>query len=190
MAPFSSLRRRCDKDDCRQRRFVAVIECILDQNVRDRGAASFPAINHELLQILHEHGIGILQMPCPEIAALGPERSRPAGQSLRDALEGDAGRNRCAQLAGEVAARIDARVALGNRLLAVLGGNPRSPGCAVHPCGTGLDAASGTFVKALHAELRRRGHDAPFRGMRDHDPRELADDLAWLRQLLAADRAA
>ena len=76
VAPFSSLRRRCDKDDCRQRRFVAVIECILDQNVRDRGAASFPAMNQELLQILHEHGIGILQMPCPEIAALGPERSQ------------------------------------------------------------------------------------------------------------------
>ena len=63
--------------DRRSRRFVAVIECILDQNVRDRGAASFPAMNHELLQILHEHGIGILQMPCPEIAALGPGRSRP-----------------------------------------------------------------------------------------------------------------
>lgn len=44
--------------DCRGGRFVAVIDCILNQNVRDRGAASFPGMNFELLQLCHEQGRG------------------------------------------------------------------------------------------------------------------------------------
>ena len=69
--------------DRRSRRFVAVIECILNQNARDLGAACCPAINIELLNLCHEHEVGVMQMPCPEIAALGFKRARAPGQSIR-----------------------------------------------------------------------------------------------------------
>ena len=109
--------------DVRGRRFVAVIDCILNQNARDAGAAQFPAINFELLQLCHEHHVGILQMPCPEIAALGFKRVRPPGQSIRDALDTESGRQRCSEIAMGVADRIEAGLAEGDVLLAVLGGN-------------------------------------------------------------------
>lgn len=34
-----------DVDESRSRRMVVVIECILNQNARDQGAARFPAMN-------------------------------------------------------------------------------------------------------------------------------------------------
>jgi len=173
--------------DPRNRRFVAVIECTLNQNVRDAGAACFPAMNFKLLELCQQHGVGILQMPCPEIAALGSGRQRPPGQSLREALDSENGRFQCHILASETADRIDGYLAQGNELAAVLGGNPRSPGCAVHEAQSGLGADSGVFMKALQAELRRRGHDAPFHGIRDHDPALLREDLMWLKQRLSRD---
>lgn len=172
-------------DDGRSRRFVVVIDCILNQNVRDLGAARFPAMNCGLLEICQQHDIGLLQMPCPEIAVLGFRRARLAGQTIREALDTEVGQAQCAALAGTVADRIDACLDDGGNVLAVLGGNPGSPGCAVHVGEDGLQEASGIFMKALQQELRTRNRDICFKGMRDHDPALLAEDLRWLRDLAA-----
>ena len=172
--------------DSRSHRFVAVIDCILNQNVRDAGAAGSPAINFELLQLCHEHHVGILQMPCPEIAALGFKRARKPGQTIRAALDTELGRKHCAEIARTVADRIASQVAAGDQLLAILGGNPLSPGCAVHIEETGLRPDSGIFIKALQSELGSRGLSPSFRGIRDYAPELLAEDLLWFRQLLTS----
>lgn len=169
--------------DARGRRVVAVIECVLNQNVRDAGAADAPAMNWALVSLCHGHGIGIVQLPCPEIACLGPERARAPGSSLRDALNTDAARARCAQMAVHAADRLQAHAASGCEVLAVLGGNRQSPGCAVCLAGGTLQPASGLLMRALQAELRRRGMAIPFRGLHDAEPAALAQDLAWLDAL-------
>jgi hypothetical protein len=138
-----------------------------------------------LLQLCHQHRLGIFQLPCPEIAALGPERKRPPGQSLREALDSASGREKCQTLAASVADRIAACVAHGGHLVAVLGGNPRSPGCAVHEGPEVLREVSGVFLKALQQELRLRGLDPAFKSMRDYDPTLLREDLENFRELIA-----
>lgn len=175
--------------DCRGGRFVAVIDCILNQNVRDIGAASFPEMNFELLALCHELKVGVMQMPCPEIMALGFHRERPPGVTIRQALDTEAGRQRCSDLAAAVAEQIQTALAAGSRLMAVLGGNTQSPGCAVHGDKRGLLIKSGIFMQELQRELRLRGIDAPFRGMRDASPELLAEDMQWLRNLLVGGQA-
>lgn len=170
--------------DVRSRRFVAVIDCILNQNARDLGAARFPAMNFDFLQLCNDQNVGILQMPCPEIAALGFKRSRKPGQTIRDVLDTDAGRQRCIEIANDVVDRIEVYLAEGYELLAILGGNPLSPGCAVNDSGAGLLIDSGVFMKELQITLRERGLKACFRGIRDHDPELLKQDLQWFRELL------
>ena len=174
--------------DARGYRFVAVIECVLNQNARDASAACSPAMNFELLQQCHQHNVGILQIPCPEIVALGYERKRPAGQSLRQALDSEHGRSRCQALAAETADRIEGYVSQGCALVAIVGGNPRSPGCAIHHGPDGLRDESGIFMKALQKEMRSRGHDAIFQPMRDYDPQLLQQDLACLQERLSSSR--
>lgn len=171
--------------DMRSQRFVAVIECTLNQNVRDAGAACCPAMNFGLIELCHQHGVGLLAMPCPEIAALGFRRARQGGQTIRQALDTQAGRQACAALAAQVAERIGQQLAAGDELLAVLGGNPGSPGCAVHVDDAGLAAKSGVFMQELRDELGRRGLSPPFRGIRDATPELLAEDLRWLRDAIA-----
>lgn len=173
-------------NDVRGGRFVVVIDCVLNQNVRDQGAANCPAMNFEFLRLCHENGIGIMQMPCPEIAALGFKRLRSPGISIRQALDTPAGRLACAELAASVVERIVALSEQGCEPLAVLGGNPRSPGCAVHQGAGDLGAESGIFMQALQTELRSHGLDLPFHGLRDASPDWLAEDLQWFRQLSAS----
>jgi hypothetical protein len=101
-------------------------------------------------------------------------------------MDCDPGRSECGKLAALTADRIEDYIANGYRPLAVLGGNPKSPGCAVHHEGDGLAANSGAFMLALHEELRRRDIHLPFRGVRDYAPEPLAEDHAWLEDLLAS----
>ncbi len=186
---FGALRRRLGvklASDCRGGRFVAVIDCIVNQNVRDQGAARFPAMNFPLLALCHEAGVGVWQMPCPEIAALGFRRARAPGMTIRQALESEAGRQACGELAASVGERLQQQIGEGFELLAVLGGNAASPGCAVHDAGGALAPESGLFMLALQLELRRRGLDVPFLAMRDASPDLLDEDIAHVRQILMA----
>ena len=174
--------------DPRSKRFVAVIECILNQNARDVGAACSPAMDSRLLQLCDSHRVGIVQMPCPEIHALGFARERKPGQSLRESLNDDRGSGRCRSLALDIAERIEAYLNQGYQLVAVLGGNSESPGCAVHHGPLGLDERSGLLMKQLQAELRQRGHDPPFLSMRDHDSVLHQNDLDSFERLLGSVR--
>ena len=165
---------------------VAVIECLVNQNVRDAGAANSAAMCWDLMTLCHAHGAGLMVMPCPEVACLGPLRERPAGVSIDAAMRTEAGRQSCAALARAVADRVQASLLAGNEVLAVLGGNEQSPGCAVHRPAAPKGLRSGALIQALQDELRRRGLDIPFRGLRDADPAMLAEDLSWLRAILAS----
>jgi predicted secreted protein len=171
--------------DGRGGRVVAVIECVLNQNARDAGAASTPALNTGVLHLCAAHAVGVVQIPCPEIAVLGCARNRRPGQSIRAALDTPDGRARCREISAAIGERLDAYRADGCRLLAVLGGNGQSPGCAVHAGDGGLLATSGILMRELQRELRARGIDVAFRGLRDADPSLLAEDLAWLHRLFA-----
>lgn len=173
------------RPDPRGRRFVAVIECLLNQNARDDGAASAPALDARLVQICHDHQVGILQMPCPEIHVLGFCRQRARGQRIREALNDGACVARCQALAQDAAARIEVYLDQGYALAAVLGGNPESPGCAVHQAGDGLGERSGLLMRQLQGELRRGGYDPVFLAIRDHDPELHRLDLAALERLLS-----
>jgi hypothetical protein len=63
--------------DRRSRRLILAIDCILNQNARDRGAATFAALNAEVLRLCQANEVGILQIPCPEMQFLGLVRTRP-----------------------------------------------------------------------------------------------------------------
>lgn len=141
-------------------------------------------MNFPFLQCCHQHEIGVLQMPCPEVHALGHNRTRNAGQTLRAALEQDFCTQRCVELAAETSDRIENYLNRGYELIAILGGNPESPGCAVHQGSDGLQAKSGVFMTCLQQELRRRGRDPRFLPLRDYDPALHQSDLDEFERLL------
>ena len=180
-------RNRTTPEDTRSGRLVFLIECLLNQNARDRGAATCPAVDREVLDILLQNEVGMAQIPCPEMACLGFARTRPAGTSIRSALDRPDALDRCRLLARQTAERIEDYRAHGFEVLAILGGNEASPGCAVHSDGIpgALRPESGVFMQALATELAKRDVVVPFRGIRDADAESLVQDLAWLRAQLS-----
>ena len=175
------------KTDPRNGRLVFLIECLTNQNARDIGAAESPAFTQELMELLVDAETGIVQIPCPEIACLGFERSRSSGQSIRQALETPEATACCHSLASATAERIHCYVKQDFEVLAVLGGNEQSPGCAVHTAGNSevqLTHKSGVFMKMLAAELTQGGLHIRFHGMRDADSELLQEDLKWVRDRL------
>lgn len=173
-------------NDNRSGRLVAVIECIFNQNARDAGAANFPAINGPILDLCNEYNVGIIEMPCPEIRFLGFERKRQSGQSIRDALDTVEGRNCCRKISIDIVDRIEDYTQQGYQLLAILGGNPKSPGCAIHCQDRHLLANSGVFMKELQDEFRKRRIEVPFKGIRDSEPEMFAQDIEWVREIFSA----
>ncbi len=177
-------RKPCDHSS---HRFVVVIDCILNQNARDLGAATYPSMNKALVELCMQHDVGLFQIPCPEMAFLGFERKRALGQSIREALDTQEGRDCCRKLSVDLTNRIEDLISNKNKIVAVLGGNPESPGCAIHMVSSGrnelMAEKSGVFMKAFHQELCRRNIEVPFRGMRDCRPGWIKQDLAWLEKL-------
>ncbi len=53
-------------NDKRSMVVVPVCHCVLNQNAKLEGIANWPGSIKEVIQILLNHGVGILQMPCPE----------------------------------------------------------------------------------------------------------------------------
>lgn len=181
--------------DNRSGRLVFLIECLLNQNARDKGAAEAPAATREVVDALLFAEIGMVQIPCPETACLGFERCRTPGQTIREALQTPSSLNCCARLAAETAQRIQTYSNQGYEVVAILGGNEQSPGCAVHTDNTACAQASGSlapgsgvFMEALARELQKRDLSIPFRGMRDADRDALVEDLAWLHKEIAVRR--
>ena len=180
------------KADSRSGRLVFLIECLTNQNARDIGAAESPAFTPELTELLMDAEIGVVQIPCPEIACLGFERLRSSGQSIRQALETPEATTCCQALARATAERIHCYVNQGFEVLAVLGGNEQSPGCAVHTVSSSevqLTEESGVFMRMLAAELTQCGHQIRFHGIRDADSELLREDLDWMRGRLQSRQA-
>lgn len=145
---------RPPRPDARGRRFVAVIECILNQNARDDGAACSPAVDFQVLERCHAHRVGVLQMPLP-----GDSRARLRAPACtgrahpRHALHNEACIERCATLAHEVAERIETYLAQGYELVAILGGNPETRAAPSSWERRFLCERSGLFMRQLQTEF-------------------------------------
>ena len=168
---------------------VALINCVINHNARDPGAAQYAGMNHDVVEVLQKHDAGIIQMPCPEMSCLGLHRTRRPDESILDVLDTPEGRSCCGKLSASVADTIEEFRRNGYTVAALLGGDTGSPGCAVPAPPISDDALSqgtgfGVFTKALLSELRSRDVQIPIRGVRDSNEEALQTDLAWLDDLL------
>jgi predicted secreted protein len=124
-------------------------------------------------------------MPCPEIGFLGSERKRQPGQSIRDALDNYEGRTCCRKISINLVDRIEDYTNKGYQILAILGGNPENPGCAIHCEDSNLLPDSGVFMRELQGELQKRCLEIPLKGIRDSDPELFEQDIEWVRNIFS-----
>ena len=173
-------------DDQRSKKVILVLHCLLNQNARIDGCAYFPGAMRESARTVVDSGVGILQMPCPELHCLGLDRSGRMRDGtdigIREALLEGEGQKACRELVRHVMDDVKEYQKHGFQIIGVVG-NDGSPACGVDTTHyvDGERAGAGAFMEMLREELTRLGLDIPFVALRDH---EWAERTARIRALL------
>lgn len=174
-------------EDQRSKRVVLVAHCVLNHNARIDGCAYYPGAMCDIVQAIMEAGVGIVQMPCPELQCLGLDRSGRIRQGkdigIREALLGPA-RECCQALVKLVVRDVEEYLKHGFQVLGVIG-NDGSPACGVdytHYLDTGFQPGQGALMLLLREELERRGISLPFVATQDH---QWAERLPRIKALVS-----
>jgi predicted secreted protein len=168
-----------DFRDGRGMNVVLVPHCALNQNARLEACAESPAAVTALVEGLMARGIGILQMPCPELMVLGLDRGHT---EIRSGIESRPVRETFRRMAQDLAYQVAEYRKCGVRVLGVLGKNG-SPSCGVETTHRrGAEAPGlGVFLEELKAELGRQGLRIQAAGILDAAPdAALATVDRWL----------
>jgi predicted secreted protein len=169
-------------EDKRSRRVILIAHCVLNQNAKIDRCAHYPGMMQEITRILFDAGIGVIQMPCPELLCLGLDRQVDKG--ARTTIESEDTRVarrmaeaqaqvRCREIVADLVAQIEEYQKTEFQVLGVIGING-SPTCGVET--TWADdqekRGAGVFVRALSEELARRNIFLPMRGVKARDPHQ------------------
>lgn len=177
--------------DRRSRQVVFVAHCVLNQNAKIDRCARYPGAMRELVEYLVESGLGIVQMPCPELHCLGLDRQADArveatveSEDTRVALRMRDGATTsvCNRLAEDVAYQVREYRRNGFAVAGIIGING-SPTCGAETNWYENREAPGpgVFIRALEERLLRDGMLVPIRGVKAADPQaavSVATELA------------
>ena len=172
-------------DDERSKRIILVAHCLLNQNARIDRYAYYPGAMEETAQALLDSGVGILQMPCPELICLGLDRQGHGAMEIgiREALGKEEGQAACREMAQRLAYQIKEYQRHGFEIVGVVG-NDGSPACGVdetHYHEKGRGPGAGMFIEVLKEEFAKSDIQAKFIGVRDL---EWDENVAKLEDLL------
>jgi len=155
--------------DRRGRRLALVAHCVLNQNSRVFGLAERASMIGEVVRVLMRNGVGVIQMPCPELVYAGLSRA-PKTREQYDNLRF---RSLCRKIAEQLAEQISEYERNEIRLKVVIGVDS-SPSC-------GVNENPGILVEELRLALNKVGVSAPFYGV---NYRRLKDDAHKLDKLI------
>lgn len=153
--------------DARSKKVILVSHCILNQNSISDGTADFPGTNKRVLKKLMDAGVGIVQMPCPELLCLGLDRGDIHGGErevvventrIRENLNKPPSLKIINNLVNQVVFQIEKYLKNDFTVLGIMGVN-RSPSCGVNT--TSKDnrevEGQGVFMGALCSALKEKG---------------------------------
>ncbi len=110
----------------RSRRLVLLSHCILNQNAVVQPLARQPGALGGIVRLCLEAGVGMLQLPCPELAARDPERA----QAERPSYDTPEYRAHCRGLLEPIRAQVEAYRRAGYEIVGLIGIGD-SPSCGL-----------------------------------------------------------
>ena len=155
--------------DKRSEKVIFLSHCCLNQNAKVRGIAQYPGAIQPLVELLLEHGVGMFQMPCPEMTYLGNMRW---GQ-VKDQYNNPMFRRHCQRLAETVVDMVENYLQCGYQVLGfvMMDGSPvcglnRTPRPKTDVLWGGMTwyvpeseylPGRGNYCEVLQEELHKRG---------------------------------
>src|SRR5207249_6968683 len=84
-------------------RVAFIAHCLLNQNAKVEGGSKRPGMWEPVLDLLHEHGYTVRQMPCPELAFGGARRF----WGVREQFDTPLYRRHCRRIADRKSTRLN-----------------------------------------------------------------------------------
>ncbi len=169
-------------DDQRSKRVLLVAHCVLNQNAKIDRCAHYPGVIQEAVEALIASGVGVIQMPCPELFCLGLDRQVERGaattiesEDTRVARRMAAEENQaiCRALAQSLVFQVEHYRKNGFEVVGLLGING-SPTCGIETTWANDrdEQGPGTFIQLFNEACRETGGLLPQRGIRAREPQE------------------
>ncbi len=158
----------------RDKNIVLVSHCILNQNSVVLPLARAKGMYNALVEVIKERGIGILQLPCPEIIHLGIER-KPMTKQEYDTEDY---RNLCQELLKPIIIQLKFYKASNYNLVGIIGID-ESPTCSLDSKGILMEE----FYKSLEEHCIELSNIAVPTTYRENIETCFSDELSmWLDQ--------
>jgi predicted secreted protein len=177
-------------DDKRSKRVILVAHRILNQNAKIDRCAHYPGAVREAAQMLIDSGVGIIQMPCPELICLGLDRQADREEHATIEAEDtrvarrmieEPAQTLCHKLAADLVLQVEEYRKNGFQAAGILGVNG-SPTCGVETNWREDEEAHGpgVFIQILTDLCHRTGLSLPTRGVKAYEPQAAAAAVAEL----------
>lgn len=173
--------------DERSKKVILVSHCILNQNAKIDRCAHYPGAMREVTQALLDAGIGIIQIPCPELLYLGLDRQVEKDKETTVESEDDrvgilmnktVPKVLCGKISYDLIYQIKQYQLNGFTVVGMLGING-SPTCGVETTwAEGKEPeGSGIFIKIFKEESADQGVKIPIRGIKAQEPQAAINTL-------------
>ena len=169
-------------EDKRSKKVILVAHCVLNQNAKIDRCAHYPGAMKEVVHILVDAGVGIIQMPCPELGYLGLDRQLDRGvlstvesedSRVAERMMENQGNARCHAIATDLVYQVEEYRKHGFAVVGIVGING-SPTCGVETtwAKNREEQGAGIFVQILDEECHRKNISLPLRGIKAHEPQK------------------
>lgn len=184
--------------DKRSGKIVIVSHCILNVHSLEDGLAIYPGLEEEIIKILIEKGVGIFQIPCPEMMIMGINRL----PMPKDPYEHPRLRSKFRELAMGIVRQLKMFRERGYEITAVVGAEG-SPTCGISKVGRWRDPnrrgrfpddvvfvdGMGVFIEELKKLLEDEGIypewiGIPGKSIRSIDPASFNRAINKLKEIL------
>ena len=155
--------------DKRSRKVAFVAHCILNYNAKVNGLAGRESMDIEVIELLHKHGYGIAQLPCPETTYMGLRR----WWHVREQYDNIGFREHCREILKPTIKLMREFKRMGYEVIVI--GVEGSPSCGVRFTGSSsvwggkpedpgeypLKKGCGVFMEVLYEEIVRNKLEKP-----------------------------
>ncbi|MBU3896527.1 MAG: DUF523 domain-containing protein [Nanoarchaeota archaeon] len=147
----------------RSKRIVFVSHCLLNQNVRAFSTEKYPGMIKELMDIFAESGVGIVQLPCPQIEMNGGLDRKLKQKSAYDNKQY---RKYCTNLSSDILKSIEKYLQKNYKVLGIIGVEMSST-CGVHQIenGTKHSPGKGILMEELEELMHKKNFQVPIIGV-------------------------
>jgi predicted secreted protein len=147
----------------RSKKIVFVSHCLLNQNARPVGGEKYAGAVKELLELFAEAGVGIVQIPCPQL-----EFNEGLNRKSRskESYDTNGFRVKCQKLSCTIIEKIENYLRKNYNILGILGVELSST-CGVYQIQNGRRnvPGKGIFIEELEKEMQRKNFQVPIIGL-------------------------